>query len=169
LEDVTMKSMRWISCAGLGLALVGGFVALRPATGGGTDEADVRKQCNALVTAWNKHDAKAMAAVFAEDGDAVDPGGKRAEGRAQVEKMFADMHGPTGPFRESTLEVKDEPIRFPTADIAVSDADVVVTGAYGPDGSKAGPMSLIVTDVWRKTGGTWLVYACRPHMKAPAQ
>ena len=46
-----------------------------------------------------------------------------------------------------------------------SDAEAVVTGIYGPDGAKSGPMDIHVTNVWKKVGGTWQVFACRPYMK----
>lgn len=154
------------SGAALCLALAAGFAATRGAVGADDETPNVAKQCNAFVTAWNAHDAKAMTAIFGEDGDAIDPSGHHAVGKAAVEKMFLGMHTGQGPMRDSTLKVTDEPIRFPTADIAVSDASVIVTGAYGPDGKKAGPMALHVTDVWKKSGGTWMVFSCRPYMVA---
>ena len=91
-----------------------------------------------------------------------------AQGHADLEKAFTAEQTGKGPLRESTVEVKDEPIRFLTADIAVSDAEVVLTGAYGPDGSKAGPMGVHVTNVWKKVGDEWWVAASRPYIKMPA-
>jgi ketosteroid isomerase-like protein len=44
----------------------------------------------ALIEAWNRHDAAALAALWHEDGDLINPAGRWAQGRAQVEKLFRD-------------------------------------------------------------------------------
>jgi len=160
-----MKKLSTMVCAGLALALVAGFAWSQRAQGGVDEAALVRKRCGALVMAWNSHDPKAMAAAFADDGDMISPSGQHAQGHADLEKAFTAEQTGKGPLRDSTLEVKEEPIRFLTADIAVSDAEVVVTGAYGPDGAKAGPMNLHVTNVWKKVGEEWWVAASRPYIK----
>lgn len=163
-----MKTGMWFTCAGLGLALIVSVATARRSNAADDESASIRKQCSAFVSAWNAHDPKAMAAVFAPDGDAIDPFGHAAAGREAVEKAFtADQTG-NGPMRESSVEVLDEPIRLVTPDVALSDADVVLTGAYGPGGVKAGPMGLHVTNIWKKTGGTWYIFASRPHLKMPA-
>jgi uncharacterized protein (TIGR02246 family) len=160
-----MKSRNWIACAGLGLALVAAVAVTQRAVGGEDEAGNVRKSCGAFVIGWNSHDPKAMAAVFTEDGDAINPMGQHAAGRAELEKMFTAEQTGKGPMRDSTVEVKDEPIRFLTADVAVSDAEVVLTGAYGPDGSKAGPIGVHVTNVWKKVDGKWWIEASRPYIK----
>ena len=162
-----MKSTRFFSMAGAGLALLAAGWWAGRSQAADDESLNVRKSCSAFVSAWNKHDAKGMAAVFEENGDSVDPMGNHAVGRADLEKAFAADHTGQGPLRESTVEVKDEPVRFVTADVAVSDAEVVLTGAMGPDGKKGPAMTLTVTNVWKKTGDTWKVFASRPHMKCP--
>jgi uncharacterized protein (TIGR02246 family) len=160
-----MKTRGLVAAAGLGLALIVGL-AVTPRASGAEDEASlVRKRCGAFVMAFNSHDPKAMAAGFTEDGDMVSPAGEHAAGHADLEKAFAAEHTGKGALREATLEVKTEPIRFLTPDVAVSDAEVVVTGVYGPDGTKAGPMGMHVTNVWKKSGGEWWVAASRPYVK----
>ena len=144
---------------------VAAFTAARPATGADDEIAGVRKSCEAVVSGWNKHDAKAIAAVFAEDADMISPHGQLVSGRAAIEKAFTeDMNGP---LKESAITVIKEPVRFPTADIAVSDAEVTLEGALGPDGKKSAPMTMIVTNVWKKADGKWWIYASRPHFKGP--
>jgi uncharacterized protein (TIGR02246 family) len=164
LEVSPMKSRSWIVLA-LGLAAGIGLVATRPASGAAGDTDAVKKSCQSIVEAWNRHDGKAIAAVFADDGDVINPMGRKATGKAELEALFTEEQA--GPMRESRIEVKDEPIRFPSADIAVSDAEVVITGIYGPDGKKMGPTDFHVTNVWKKVGDDWKVFSCRPYMKMP--
>jgi uncharacterized protein (TIGR02246 family) len=141
-----------------------GFAVVSSAAEEG-DAAGVRKSCEAIVNAWNKHDAKAIAAVFAEDADMVGPDGTRHVGRAAIEKAFADDHA--GPMSQSTLYVLKEPLRFPTPDTAVSDAEVEVRDLIGPDGKKT-TMKLVVTNVWKRADGKWWVFASRPHVLMPS-
>jgi uncharacterized protein (TIGR02246 family) len=152
---------------GIAIVLAAGLGLARRSSAAEDESANVRKQCSAFVQAWNSHDAKGMAAIFLEDGDSINPMGHHAKGRADVEKAFAAEHGEKGPMRESAVEIKDEPIRFVTPDVAISDADVVLTGAIGPDGKKGPPMNVHVTNVWKKTDGKWSIFASRPYVKPP--
>jgi uncharacterized protein (TIGR02246 family) len=147
------------------LLLAVGLALTTLASGADDDVAGVRTSCEAIVTGWNKHDAKAVAAVFAPDADMITPDGRLVSGRAAIEKAFADDY--TGALRESTLRIMKEPVRFPVPEIAVSDAEVELTGIVGPDGAKAPAMTMIVTNVWKKTDGKWWVYASRPRVKSP--
>ena len=150
--------------AALALALV---VALAPgATGAADDEATVKKASADFVAAWNKHDPKALAACWTEDGDLINPWGRWAKGRAEVEKLFTDEQTGTGPLRDSAFEVTAESVRFASADVAVDDWEVSVTGAYDPDGTKhAGPLTFHCSSIRKKVGGAWPIYAGRPYLK----
>jgi uncharacterized protein (TIGR02246 family) len=159
-----MKMSRRIASAALVVAVACGWAFVSSAEEAGDTEG-VRKSCQAIVAAWNKHDAKAIAAVFAEDADMVAPDGSLHTGRAAIEKAFAEDHG--GPMSTSSLYVLKEPVRFPSADVAVSDAEVEVRDVTGPDGKKS-TVKLVVTNVWKKAEGNWWVYASRPHILMPA-
>jgi uncharacterized protein (TIGR02246 family) len=161
-----MRNRKWIVAASCVLALGAALFVSRVSESEEDESMAVRRQCNAFVTAWNQHDARAMASVFAEDGDMLGPDGVRHSGRSAVEKALAKDHGESGAMRASTTRVLDEPVRFATDTIAVSDAEVVVSGVVGPDGTKS-DLPLRVTNVWKKTDGRWLVFACRPHLKGP--
>jgi uncharacterized protein (TIGR02246 family) len=164
MEIPSMKYSRVIPFALLLAAVAGGFALTRFASAADDDAAGIKKSCEAVVSGWNKHDAKAIAAVFAEDADMITPDGRLVSGRAAIEKAFAEDH--SGVMKESTVTVMKEPVRFPTADVAVSDAEVSVAGVAGPDGKKT-DMTLVITNVWKKADGKWWLYACRPHVKAP--
>ena len=153
----------WTAAAAVS-ALVIATYATR-ASGADDDVAAIKKRAPGFVSAWNAHDARALAAFWAEDGDFVGPWGRRASGRGEVEKLFADEHGPTGPYRDSTLEAKDDVVRLIAPDVAVEDLEVVVTGATTPDGAKAPPTTLAVTLVVQRAGTEWKTVAARPHVK----
>src|SRR5688500_6010127 len=108
-----MRTKSIVSSLAAGAALLAGAWVAGGVRAADDDIAGVKKQCAAFVDAWNAHDPKAMAALFAEDGDAINPHGRVATGRAEVEKMFTDEHKGTGPLRESTIAVKSETVRFP--------------------------------------------------------
>ena len=149
------------------LLLAGGPLQAGPAGGAEEDTAAIKKRAADFVAAWGKHDAKGLAAVWAEDGDLINPWGRKASGRAEVEKLFTDEQTGQGPMRESAFKLSAETVRFPTADVAVSDWQVTISGAYGPDGAKGPAMDFLVPVVWRKTGGTWSIYSARPYAKPP--
>ena len=157
----------WTYAAGgaLVLALVSRVAFAPEAAGADADEAVIKRRAPEFVAAWNKHDTKALAAFWTEDGDFVGPWGRKAAGRAELEKLFADEHTGTGPYRESTLEVKGDTVRLVTPDVAMEDLEVLVTGAYAPNGSKAPTTTLLVPMVVKRVGTTWKTFAARPHVK----
>jgi uncharacterized protein (TIGR02246 family) len=153
----------------LGLALVVGVALSVGVLAASDDEAAVKKHTADFAAAWNKHDPKAMAALWADDGDLINPWGRVAKGRPEVEKLFADEQTGKGPLRDSTFELKGETVRFPTPDVAVDDWEISVTGAYDPDGAKhEGALEFHCTVVLKKAGGAWTNFAVRPYLKGPA-
>ena len=55
-----------------------------------SDEAAIEKSLPTLLR--HGDDAKSMASYWAVDGDVITPTARRANGRAEIEKMFADEH-----------------------------------------------------------------------------
>jgi uncharacterized protein (TIGR02246 family) len=92
------------------------------------DEAAIRANVAAFVKAYNAHDAKAIAALFAPAGQIVDKEGDASEGREAIQKVFAGL------FAESPkkqIEVTVESIRFLGADLAVEEGSTKETAAPG--------------------------------------
>src|SRR5436190_22282030 len=56
------------------------------------DKADIRNLQNQQADAWNRHDAKAYASLFKEDGDCVNVVGWWWKGRAEIEKKLTDAY-----------------------------------------------------------------------------
>jgi uncharacterized protein (TIGR02246 family) len=68
------------------------------------DEVEIRNVEMQQQEAWNRHDAKAYANFFTEDGDCVNVVGWWWKGRAEIEKKLTDAY--VFVFRESILTVK---------------------------------------------------------------
>jgi uncharacterized protein (TIGR02246 family) len=51
----------------------------------------VKASAQAFMDAFNKHDAKAVAALWAEDGEYLDEKGQRFEGRAAIEREYTEF------------------------------------------------------------------------------
>src|SRR5262249_6545605 len=134
-EARTMKSTRIL--LGVALAAVAGFAIVRSASSDAADEAAIKARSPDFAATWNRHDPKALAAFWAEDGDLINPWGRLATGRAEIEKLFQDEQGPAGMLRATTFDVKSDTVRFVSPDVAVDDWETVITGAFNPDGTKA--------------------------------
>src|SRR3954465_6214821 len=98
------------------------------------DEAAIRGLEGAQQDAWNRHDAKAYAALFTEDGDCVNVVGWWWKGRAEIEQKLTDAY--LFVFKESALTIKDSDIdvKFPAPGVAVAPVRWTMTGAPPPKG-----------------------------------
>ena len=137
------------------LAFPAGVVAKSQAS----DEAAIRKVFSDFAEAWGKDDAKSMASQYTVDGDIINPTGRRANGREQIEKLFADEHATT--FKGTHITFSEGTIHFVTPDVAVFTSNYEIPGAHMPN---AGEMTLkgIVTSVMVKKKGKWLNSCTRP-------
>jgi uncharacterized protein (TIGR02246 family) len=130
------------------------------------DTAAIKQTTKDFQAAWAKHDPKALAALWAKDGDLIDPWGISSSGREGVEKFFAEQHT-TGPLAKTTYEVKKDTVRMITPDVAVQDWEVMIGGLPKSDGTLEGPLFHRVTIVEKKEGGSWKIAAARPTMPMP--
>src|SRR5216684_5399303 len=121
------------------------------------DEAEIRDVQKRQAEAWNRHDAKGYAELFAEDGDVVNVVGWWWKGRPQIEKKLTEAHAFM--FRESTLSNNEVHIKFLTSEIAVVHVLWSMVGQKSPDGTPGQPRKGIETHVLQKQGGKWLVAA----------
>ena len=116
------------------------------------DEAAIRKIHADFTAAWNRHDPAALAAIWSADGDLVNPEGRSAKGRAEVQKNFAAEQAAI--YKSSTFANTVTGIRFLTPDIAIVDASFEIQNATPPN---APPMTQkgLYKAVMVKEGGTW--------------
>jgi uncharacterized protein (TIGR02246 family) len=118
------------------------------------DETDIRNVETLQQEAWNRHDAKAYANLFTDEGDCVNVVGWWWKGRAEIERKLTDAY--VFVFRESILTVKDVNIKFLAPEIAVAHVRWTMVGARTPKGIPE-PQQGIQTQVLQKRAGKWLI------------
>ena len=128
------------------------------------DEADIRRVQARQADAWNRHDARAYAELFTEDGDVVNVVGWRWKGRGEIESKLAAAFAYV--FRDSTLTLTDVEVRFLTPEFAVAHVRWTMTGARTPPGIPE-PREGIQTQVLRKAAGRWLIEAFQNTSSVP--
>ena len=121
------------------------------------EEAEIRRVETDLQEAWNRHDAKAFANLFAEDGDVVNVVGWWWKGRPEIEKKLTEAHAFI--FRESTLTDNEVHVRFLTPQIAVLHVRWSLVGHRNPDGTPGQPRKGVETHVLQKQTSKWLICA----------
>lgn len=119
----------------------------------------IARQAEAFVAAFDKGDAKALAAFWAPDGDYTDQSGKRLVGREAIEKAFAGLFSEVKGLK---VGINSLSLRFVTPDVAVEDG---VTEVYPPGGQP--PSRARYTIVHVKKDGQWLLSSVRDAMFTP--
>jgi uncharacterized protein (TIGR02246 family) len=88
----------------------------RPAPDRSADETAIRANIAKFVKAYNAGDAKAVAALFAPDGQIEDKEGDVTEGREAIAQTFKDLFAD---LPEKKIDVSVESIRFLGPDVAL--------------------------------------------------
>ncbi len=120
------------------------------------DDEAIRTLERRQQEAWNRHDAKAYADLFTEDGDVVNVVGWRWKGRAEIERKLAA--GYVYVFRDSTLTITNVDVKFLSPQVAVAHVRWTMVGAKTPPGIPE-PREGIQTQVLQKHEGKWLIAA----------
>jgi uncharacterized protein (TIGR02246 family) len=131
----------------------------------GKEDDAIKKVADDFSAAWGKPDAaKKMAAMFADDGDLVNPMGEEADGKAAVEKLFEREQGTM--FKGSTLVLTVGKVRMLKPDVALGEGTWELTGVHTPDGktmNQKGMFSIVLV----KAKGKWWISALRPMSPPP--
>ena len=98
-----------------------------PAVAQQQDDAAIRQVQVLQAAAWNRHDARAYASLFAEDGDAVNVVGWWWKGRPEIERNIRE--GFEFVFAQSTLTITDVDVRFLSPSMAVAHVHWSMVGA----------------------------------------
>ena len=118
-----------------------------------TAEGEIRATAVAFVAAFNRGDARAVAALWTADGSAADDTGKIYKGRQAIEAQYAEL------FKQhpgARIEVAVKSIEFPTPTTAIED------GISQVDADNAGPpQASRYTVVHVKQEGKWLMASVR--------
>ena len=106
--------------------------------------------------AWNRHDAKAYANLFTQDGDCVNVVGWWWKGRAEIEKKLTAAYAFV--FRESVLTITDVDVKFPVPEMAIAHVRWTMIGARTP-GALPKPQEGIQTQLLQRQKDKWLIVA----------
>lgn len=118
------------------------------------DEKDaIFNNAKTFVAAFERGDAKAVAALWAEDGDYVDVAGRQLQGRAAIENAFQDFFSEN---QGTKLRIDVVSLRFITPETAVEDGITSLTFANGSPLDQAR-----YTNVHVKKNGQWLLQSVR--------
>jgi uncharacterized protein (TIGR02246 family) len=121
----------------------------------------VERAIGEFIGAWNKHDPKAMAATWSEDGDLITPWGQLCRGREQVLENFSEEQ--RGVMKSSTMAMTLASVRWAADNIVVVDAECTINGARDAVGREIPAFKPHVLLVMNKIGSGWQVLAARPY------
>jgi uncharacterized protein (TIGR02246 family) len=151
-KGMLTKLLKLLVLCALSLPITAVTAAVAPAA----DEAAIRAVETSQQDAWNRHDAKAYANLFTEDGDCVNVVSWWWKGRAEIEAKLTDAYAFV--FRESVLNIGEVTVRSLQADVAVVHVRWTMTGARTPQGIPT-PQQGIQTQLVQKQSGKWLIAA----------
>ena len=114
------------------------------------DEAAIDSVVERIVQAWNAHDTRAFAALFAEDAEFANAIGLHWRGRAQIEA--AQMRSHATIFKESRIENIRARQRLLVPGVAVVHAIWDLTGQRGRDGHAVPPRAGVITMILVQVG-----------------
>ena len=120
------------------------------------DEAAIRDLQSRQQEAWNRHDARAYAALFTADGDVVNVVGWWWKGRNEIEKNLTAAYAVV--FRDSTLTIDAVDVRFLARDVAVAHVRWSMKGSKTPPGIPE-PLQGIQMQVLQKRDRVWRIAA----------
>lgn len=120
------------------------------------DEQAIRALQQAQADAWNAHDIRAYATLFAEDAHVVNVLGWHWRSRAELEQKLG--RGFAWAFAGSALTIEDVEVRFVGADAAAAHVRWTLAGARSPTGAVTDiPRQDVQTQVLRKQQDRWLI------------
>lgn len=119
----------------------------------------IRKQQRGFAAAWNKDKAGAMAALWAEEGDLINPFGRVAKGRPEVEKLFTEEHDTFA--KGSNFAIRVDSIRFIKPDVALVDCAWEAAGMAAETGNEVPPLRGLYAAVMVRRRGKWEITAFR--------
>jgi len=124
-----------------------------------TEQQQVVAEHKKFADAWNKHDVAGLTALWTKDGDYIEPDGRLMTGPEELKTAYGIVHASV--FKDSTLHLMVERVRFVGKDVALVDGSYELLGARDPHGNAIGPRAGYFTTVLVKEKGEWKVSASR--------
>jgi uncharacterized protein (TIGR02246 family) len=117
------------------------------------DAEAIRASARDFAAAFNKHDAKAIAGQWTEQGECADADGTLIRGRANLEQAFAEFFKANP---SAKIQVLVGSIRFPAPDLAVEEGVLRQINAV-----KDLPSTTVYSATHLRSGGKWLTATSR--------
>jgi uncharacterized protein (TIGR02246 family) len=146
----------------VGIALAALFLAGSPTAASAADPATARTPGEVpddFATAWNRHDMKALAGLFADRADFVNVIGLHWRGREEIERAHAQIHATR--MKDSRLTILAKTVRPLRADVVLVHADWELAGDTGIEGKALPPRKGVLSFVVAQQGGRWRVEAAQ--------
>jgi uncharacterized protein (TIGR02246 family) len=128
-------------------------------------QAEFQKVADAFIAAWGKGDAKGIAALHTKDAVRISgTGDPAAVGTAAIEQALAAAL--SGPYKGTTLSIKQNQYQRVTADTYVGEGTYEVSGGSMPAGTPTRGQYL---NTMVREGGRWRIAASAvmPAMQPP--
>lgn len=123
------------------------------------NELAIRALYNSFMEIWNRHDPAALAAMWALDGDHVEPDGHHADGRDNILDLLTKQHGSV--FKTTSLTLAIDDVWFMTGNVALVDGTYALNGIVAPDGTQLPPRKGQLTSILLFENGKWWIAADR--------
>ncbi|GAO05358.1 SgcJ/EcaC family oxidoreductase [Anaeromyxobacter sp. PSR-1] len=143
------------AAAGLAAGVAAGpgvGAAAGPAAAG--SDGDPVAVARAFEEAWNRHDARALAALFSERADFVNVIGLHWRGRAEIERAHAEIHATR--MKDSRLTLGATTARTLRPDVALVHASWTLEGDTGLTGQRMPPRRGVLSFVLVRDRGRWV-------------
>lgn len=143
------------------LILIAILTAATSAMSAEQDEKDaITKVIEAHYDAWNRHNAKEMAALYAEDGDLRTPWNEIGKNRQEVEAVYNSEFAKK--TKNAHVDDSIKSIRIVKPDIAFVDVESTITGMQTSNEKKYPDLHHHVIFLLVKREGKWQILAGRP-------
>jgi uncharacterized protein (TIGR02246 family) len=130
-----------------------------PTPGTSDADSDIRERIGAFETAWNAHDASAMAATFLPNGDLVLIDSPRHVGREAVREAFQNLFD--GRPADCRIHLSVESVRLVQSAVALAEVTAATTNCESPKDRTPWVPKDRATWIWQQRDGSWLVSALR--------
>jgi uncharacterized protein (TIGR02246 family) len=126
-----------------------------PPNSADADSVGIKQTCAEFSQSFTRHDAHGVAMTFAEEADFSNMRGAHSHGRKDIENWFAGLF--RGNLKDSVRTDAVRSVRFYSAEIAEVEAETVITGTKGPDGSEIPARKGLMIALMTKRDGRWWI------------
>ena len=113
-------------------------------------DADIEALSRTFEQAFNKGDAKAVAALFTKDAMQLTPDGQLLTGQASIEQHHMKVFG--GPAKGARLSLRPGRVQEVTSDVRISEGTYQVTGGGMPGNGRYVNTLVRQGGAWRLAG-----------------